>query len=56
LKKAIKGEVLLSPALEMALAQLLDGKVPALWLKISYSSLKPLGGYIKDLIDRLHFF
>lgn len=28
MKKAIKGEVLLSPALENALNQILDGKVP----------------------------
>lgn len=56
MKRAIKGEVLLSPALEEALNTLLDGKVPAMWMKTSYPSLKPLGGYIKDLIERLEFF
>lgn len=56
MKKAIKGEVLLSTALELALNQILDGKVPAMWLAQSYPSLKPLGGYIKDLCDRLDFF
>lgn len=56
MKKAIKGEVLLSEQLEEALNQILDGKVPALWLKKSYPSLKPLGGFIKDLKDRLEFF
>lgn len=56
IKKAIKGEVLLSPQLELALAQILDGKVPALWLKKCYLSLKPLGGFIKDLKERLEFF
>lgn len=56
MKRAIKGEVLLSPALEDALNTLLDGKVPAMWMKTSYPSLKPLGGYIKDLIERLEFF
>lgn len=56
IKKAIKGEVLLSPQLELALAQILDGKVPSLWLKKCYPSLKPLGGFIKDLKERLEFF
>jgi len=32
MKKAIKGEVLLSPEMEVALNQIVDGKVPALWL------------------------
>lgn len=56
LKKAIKGEVLLSAQLEDALKSLLDGKVPALWKSKSYPSLKPLGGYITDLKARLEFF
>lgn len=56
IKKATKGEVLLSPQLEGALLQILDGKVPALWLKKCYPSLKPLGGFIKDLKERLEFF
>lgn len=56
MKRAIKGEVLLSAELESALFQILDGKVPALWLKKSFPSLKPLGGFIKDLKERLEFF
>ena len=56
LKKAIKGEVLLSADLEAALNSLKDGAVPATWLKKSYPSLKSLGGYIKDLLERLAWF
>lgn len=56
LKKAIKGEVLLSAQLEDALKALFDGKVPAMWKAKSYPSLKPLGGYVTDLKSRLEFF
>ena len=53
LKKAIKGEVLLSSDLEAALNSLKDGTVPAMWIAKSYPSLKKLGGYIQDLQERL---
>lgn len=56
LKKAIKGEVLLNDALELALTQIRMGIIPDLWLSKSYPSLKSLGSYIKDLADRLTFF
>lgn len=56
LQLAIKGEVLLSAQLEAALNSLKVGKVPALWLAVSYPSLKSLGGYMKDLYERLEWF
>lgn len=56
MKRAIKGEILLSSDLEAALYSMLDGKVPALWMGKSYPSLKSLAGYIKDLKERLDFF
>lgn len=49
LKKAIKGEVLLSADLEAALNSLKDGAVPDMWIAKSYPSLKRLGGYVADL-------
>jgi len=56
MKRAIKGEILLSSDMEAALYSMLDGKVPALWMAKSYPSLKSLAGYIKDLKERLDFF
>lgn len=56
LQLAIKGEVLLSAQLEAALNSLKVGKVPAMWLAVSYPSLKSLGGYMKDLYERLAWF
>lgn len=54
-KKAIKGEALLSLELEEALNQLINNQIPSIWLKKSFVSLKPLGSYINDLKDRLAF-
>jgi dynein heavy chain len=50
---ALKGEVLLSEALEKVYNSLLIGEIPALWLKASYPSMKPVASYIKDLSNRL---
>ena len=40
LKKAIKGEVLLSSDLEAALNSLKDGTVPAMWIAKSWVNMK----------------
>ena len=46
----------MSPVLESMIRHLVENKIPENWLNVSYPSLKPLGSYMLDLIERCEFF
>ncbi|KAG8578265.1 hypothetical protein GDO81_010436 [Engystomops pustulosus] len=56
LNKAISGLSVMSNELDDLFNSMIVGKVPSVWSARSYPSLKPLGGYIADLLQRLNFF
>lgn len=53
--KAIDGLLVMSNELELVYNGLLDNKVPTIWHKVAYPSLKPLGSWMIDFMDRLKF-
>ena len=53
---ALKGLVVMSAELDAVGKSLSVGIVPAMWMSVSYPNLKPLAGYVADLLERLAFF
>ena len=52
LRMGIKGLVVMSAELDVVFKCLLGGAVPPVWLK-TYPSMKPLGPWMRDLIERI---
>ena len=55
LQRALKGLVVLSAELEAMGNACFDQRVPAAWTNVAYPSLKPLGPWFKDILQRLDF-
>ena len=55
LKKAIKGLVLMSDDLDKTYTSINENRVPVLWGKVAYPSLKPLASWLADLKERVKF-
>lgn len=56
LKRAINGMAIADSHFSQTLAEIADNKVPSIWLKRSYITMKTLSSYIDDLSKRIEFF
>ncbi|NWU63519.1 DYH1 protein, partial [Pterocles burchelli] len=55
LLKALKGLVVMSSQLELMATSLYNNTVPEMWDTKAYPSLKPLGAWVIDLVQRIEF-
>jgi len=55
IRKALKGEVVMTQELEEMGTSLFNNQVPSMWAKVAYPSLKPLAAWTPDLMKRVNF-
>jgi len=55
MQRALKGLTVLSADLDRMYQSFLNDQVPALWSVVSYASLKPLGAWFRDFVNRVAF-
>ena len=56
MQRALRGLVVMSPALEALGSSIVQGEVPHAWAAVGYPSLKPFASWVSDLLARLAFF
>lgn len=55
-KKALKGQIVMSEDLESLANSLFDNQVPKMWKDVGFLSLKPLATWTEDLVIKINFF
>jgi dynein heavy chain, axonemal len=55
IKKAIRGFIVMSSDLDAMYTAFLNNRLPSIWEKVSFASLKTLGSWVKDLVYRVKF-
>lgn len=55
LLQAIEGMVAMTPQLETFANSLILSRIPEMWMAVSYPTLKTLGSYITDFVERIKF-
>jgi len=54
-KKAIQGFIVMTSELDQMYTCFTENKVPAMWIGVSFATMKTLGSWVKDLVFRVDF-
>jgi dynein heavy chain, axonemal len=55
-QRAINGLIVMSSDLDNMYTAFLNGRLPQIWGQVSFASLRPLGSWVQDLLQRVVFF